>query len=49
MAPSGKIDPTYHKGETVGEIVVQVLLAASNADKLALQRYIVIAIFGNYI
>ena len=36
---TGKIDPTYHKGQTVGEIVVQVLLAASNADKLALQRY----------
>lgn len=34
-----KIDPTFLKKTTAGETIVQVLLAASNADKLALQRF----------
>ena len=35
----GKINPTYKKGPTQGENMIQVLLAAANNDKLALQRY----------
>ena len=34
-----KIDPTYQKSQTAGELQTQLLLAAANDDKLALQRY----------
>ena len=34
-----KIDPTYQKSQTAGELQTQILLAAANDDKLALQRY----------
>lgn len=34
-----KMDPTFNKKTTAGENIVQVLLAASNGDKLALQRF----------
>ena len=34
-----KEDPTYQKSETAGELQTQLLLAAANDDKLALQRY----------
>ena len=34
-----KIDPTYQKSQTAGELQTQLLLAAANDDKLAMQRY----------
>ena len=36
---NGKLDPTFKKCETMAETMVQVLLAAANGDKLALQRF----------
>ena len=33
------MDPTFKKCETMAETMVQVLLAAANGDKLALQRF----------
>lgn len=39
IGQSTKTDPSYNKGQTAGATVVQVLLAASNNDKLSLQRF----------